>query len=255
MLAQIVEQTDGVPLFVEELTKAVLESGVLRERNGQLVLDRPLPALAIPTSLQASLMARLDRLAPARQIAQLGAAIGRRFSYELVSAVSGLPDEELLQALDRLVASELIFRRGTPPRAEYIFKHALVQDAAYSTMLRNRRQELHARIALELDAAGDAEPEVLAHHFTEARILNKAVDYWIEAGCRAARRSANTEAITHLTRGLETLGGLPDTPERARRELQLQLALGPAIMATQRLECPGSGAGLSPRQGTLRAIE
>jgi predicted ATPase/class 3 adenylate cyclase len=240
VLAHIVEQTDGVPLFVEELTKAVLESGVLRERDGQLFLNRPLPALAIPTSLQASLMARLDRLAPARQVAQLGAAIGRRFSYELVSAVSGLPAEELQQALDRLVASELIFRRGTPPRAEYIFKHALVQDAAYSTMLRNRRQELHARIAQQLDAAGDAEPEVLAHHFTEARILDKAVDCWLEAGRRAARRSANTEAITHLARGLETLGGLPDTPERAQRELQLQLALGPAIMATQGWNAPAA---------------
>jgi predicted ATPase/class 3 adenylate cyclase len=238
IVAQIVERTDGVPLYVEELTKTVLESGLLRERDGHYVLDRPLPALAIPTSLQASLMARLDRLAPARQMAQIGAAIGRQFSYELARAVSLLPDGELQEALDRLVASELIFRRGTPPRAEYIFKHALVQDAAYSTMLRPRRRQLHVRIAEALEQRGGSEPEVLAHHFTEAGQLEKAVNYWLEAGCRAARRSANIEAITHLTRGIDVLGGLPDTPAQARQELGLQLALGPALMATRGWNAP-----------------
>jgi predicted ATPase/class 3 adenylate cyclase len=233
IVTQIVERTDGVPLFIEELTKTVLESGLLREQHGHYVLDRPFPARAIPTSLHASLMARLDRLAPARQIAQIGAAIGRQFSYELVRAVSLLPDDELQKALDRLAASELIFSRGTVPRAEYIFKHALVQDAAYSTMLRPRRQELHTRIGEALEQSGDAEPEVLAHHFTEAGSLEKAADYWLEAGRRAARRSANIEAITHLTKGIDTLAGLPDTPARARQELSLQLALGPALMATR----------------------
>jgi predicted ATPase len=238
IVAQIVERADGVPLFVEELTKTVLESGLLREHDGRYVLEGPLPALAIPTSLQASLMARLDRLAPARQMAQIGAAIGRQFSHEMVRAVSLLPHDELQEALDRLVASELIFRRGTPPRAEYIFKHALVQDAAYSTMLRPRRQELHLRIAHALEQRGNAEPEMLAHHFSEARHLEKAVDYWLEAGRRAARRSANIEAITHLTKGIDTLGGLPETPERARQELSLQLALGPALMATRGWNAP-----------------
>ena len=258
IVAQIVERTDGVPLFVEELTKTVLESGLLRERDGHYVLDRPLPALAIPTSLQASLMARLDRLAPARHMAQIGAAIGRQFSYELARAVSLLPEHELQEALDRLVASELIFRRGTPPRAEYIFKHALVQDAAYSTMLRPRRQQLHVRIAEALERRGGAEPEVLAHHFTEAGQLEKAVDYWLEAGRRAARRSANIEAITHLTRGIDVLYGLPDTPARARQELSLQLALGPALMATRGWNAPeaekayGRAQELSKRLGNDR---
>jgi predicted ATPase/class 3 adenylate cyclase len=248
IVAQIIERTDGVPLFIEELTKMVLESGLLRERDGRYFLDRPLRALAIPTSLQASLMARLDRLAPARQMAQIGAAIGRQFSHELVHAVSLLPDNELKEALDRLVASGLIFRRGTPPRAEYIFKHALVQDAAYSTMLRPRRQELHLRIAQALEQRGDAEPEVLAHHYTEALHLERAVDYWLEAGRRAARRSANIEAITHLTKGIDTLGGSPDTPERAQQELSLQLALGPALMATRGWNAPEAERAYSRAQ-------
>jgi predicted ATPase len=169
-----------------------------------------------------------------------------------------LPDCELQEALDRLVASELIFRRGTPPRAEYIFKHALVQDAAYSTMLRPRRQQLHVRIAEALEQRGGSEPEVLAHHFTEAGQLEKAVNYWLEAGCRAARRSANIEAITHLTKGIDVLGGLPDTPARARQELGLQLALGPALMATRGWNAPEAenayrrAQGLSERVGDDR---
>jgi predicted ATPase len=148
---QIAERTDGVPLFIEELTKSVLESGLLREVEDRYVLDGALPPFAIPTSLHDSLMARLDRLAPARQVAQIGAAIGRRFSHELLSLVSRLPEDSLRRALDQLVDSELVFRRGAPPRADYIFKHALVQDATYSTMLRGRRQDLHARIATVLE--------------------------------------------------------------------------------------------------------
>jgi predicted ATPase len=249
IIAQIVERTDGVPLFVEELTKTVLESGMVDERN------RRLSPLSIPASLQASLMARLDRLAPARQVAQIGAAIGRQFSHELALAVSRLPEVELQEALDRLVASELIFRRGTPPRAEYIFKHALVQDVAYSTMLRQRRQELHTRIAHALEERGDAEPEVLAHHFTEAHAFDRAVDCWLKAGRSAAQRSANAEAIVHLTKGIETIGALSDTPERARRELELQLALGPALLATRGWNTPEANSAYGRAQELSRQLD
>ena len=248
IIAQIVERTDGVPLFVEELTKTVLESGLLDERNRRLF------PLSIPASLQASLLARLDRLAPARQVAQIGAAIGRQFSYELALAVSRLPEPELQQALDQLVAAELIFRRGVPPRAEYTFKHALVQDVAYSTMLRQRRRELHTRIALALEAAGGAEPELLAHHFTEARDLERAVHYWLEAGRNAAQRSANSEAIVHLTRGIETVRALPDSAERARQELELQLALGPALLATRGWNTPEADSAYARAQELSRQL-
>jgi predicted ATPase len=232
VISQIVERTDGVPLFVEELTKTVLESGFVADRDGRR------SPLMIPASLQDSLMARLDRLAPARQVAQIGAAIGRSFSYELTRTVSQLPEAELQQGLDRLVASELIFRRGTPPRADYVFKHALVQDVAYATMLRPRRQELHTRIAHALEHSGNGESEVLAHHYTEAQDLDRAAEHWLQAGRAAARRSANVEAIVHLTRGIRLLGGLAATEERARAELELQLALGPALMATRGWNAP-----------------
>jgi class 3 adenylate cyclase/predicted ATPase len=238
IVAQIVDRTDGVPLFVEELTKTVLESGCLREENGGFALDGPLPPLAIPTSLHGSLMARLDRLGPAKQIAQFGAAIGRQFSHELLEAIAQLPGAELGEGLDQLVGSELVFRRGVPPRADYVFKHALVQDAAYSTLLRTRRQELHARIAAVLEVGHDIAPEMLAHHFGEAGAAEKAAHHWLEAGRRALRRSATTEAITHLTKGLGALTGRPDSDERARSELKLQLALGPALSATRGWNAP-----------------
>ena len=231
MIEQIVSRTDGVPLFVEELTKSVLESGLAEDDSGRSLL-------AIPASLHDSLMARLDRLAPARQVAQIGAAIGRTFSHELARAVSGLSDEEFQQALDRLVASELVFRRGSPPRVDYVFKHALVQDVAYSTMLRPRRQELHARIARALEQSDDAVPELLAHHWAEALEFDKAVEYLLQAGRVAAQRSANAEAIVHLTKGIRALKELPATAERARAELDLQLALGPALMATRGWNAP-----------------
>ena len=238
IVAQIVDRTDGVPLFVEELTKTVLESGVLHEHQGRFVSNGTLPPLAVPNSLHGSLLARLDRLGPAKQIAQFGAAIGREFPHELVATVSQMPEAQLGEALDQLVNSELVFRRGLPPRADYIFKHALVQDAAYSTLLRTRRQELHARIAAALELGQSIAPEMLAHHFGEAGEAKKSADYWLEAGRRALRRSANTEAITHLTKGLAALTELPKSEEAARSELDLQLSLGPALSATRGWSAP-----------------
>jgi predicted ATPase len=237
IVAQIVDRTDGVPLFVEELTKTVLESGLLREQNGRFVSDALSP-LAVPTSLHGSLMARLDRLGPAKQVAQFGAAIGRQFSHELVAAVARLPEAQLSEALDQLVGSELVFRRGFAPHADYVFKHALVQDAAYSTLLRTRRQELHARIAAVLELGHGIAPEMLAHHFGEAGEAEKAARCWLEAGRRALRRSANTEAITHLTKGLATLTGLPESDEAYWNELKMQLLLGPALSATRGWSAP-----------------
>jgi predicted ATPase len=238
IVAQIVDRTDGVPLFVEELTKTVLESGVLTEPNGSLVSDSALPPLVVPTSLHGSLLARLDRLGPAKQIAQFGAAIGREFSHQLVAAVAQISDAHLGEALDQLVSSELVLRRGFPPHAKYVFKHALVQDAAYSTLLRARRQELHARIAAALEGEQGIAPEMLAHHFGEAGEARKCADYLLEAGRRALRRSANTEAITHLTKGLAALTGIPNTEETVRSELEMQLSLGPALSATRGWSAP-----------------
>jgi class 3 adenylate cyclase/predicted ATPase len=237
VLGQIVAKTDGVPLFVEELTKTVLESGLLREEADRYTLAGPLAPLAIPATLYDSLMARLDRLAPVREVAQVGAVIGREFGHELLAAVVPLPNDELAHALAELVDSELVFRRGTPPHAVYTFKHALVQDAAYASLLRGKRQQLHGRIAAVLEGrfpeAAEAEPELLARHFAEAGIGPQAIAYLRKAGERAAERSAYAEAIGHLKQGLELLQALPDGPERILQELDLQLALGAALMATR----------------------
>jgi predicted ATPase/class 3 adenylate cyclase len=237
VMNQILARTDGVPLFVEELTKTVLETGLLQERDGHYVLNRPLPSMAIPTTLHASLMARLDRLAPVREVAQIGAVVGREFSYELLNAVAGLPIERLEEALDQLVRSELIFRRGEVPHAVYTFKHTLVRDAAYSGLLKSRRAEVHAVIAdafeQQFPEIVEAQPETLAHHLTEAGLFEKAMGYWLQAGKKAAMRSANLEAIAHSQRGIEALGHLADGAEKDRLELDFQLALGPCLIAIQ----------------------
>jgi predicted ATPase/class 3 adenylate cyclase len=237
VLGQIVAKTDGVPLFVEELTKTVLESGLLRDEGDRYELAGPLPPLAIPATLHDSLMARLDRLAPIKDVAQTAAVIGREFSHDLLAAVSPLPPPELDTALDQFVGAELIFRRGMPPEAVYSFKHALVQDAAYQSLLKSKRQQLHRAIAQRLQehfpGVRDAHPEVLAHHYTRAGLAEQAVAYWLIAGKRAGQRSANLEAIAHLTAGLEILTALPETPERARLELPLQMALGAPLIATK----------------------
>jgi predicted ATPase len=240
--AQIIDRTDGVPLFVEELTKAVVESGILTDTGNRFNAAGPVVPLAVPASLQASLLARLDRLAPAREVAQIGAALGRQFSHELLSAVAPMPPAQLDEALWQLVASELVYRRGTPPDAEYTFKHALVQDAAYSTLLRGRRQHLHTRIAVALEerfpGTVESQPELLAHHCTEAGLSAMAVRYWQRAGERATQRSALVEAIAHLTKGLETLKTLPETPEHTQQALTLYTALGAALVMAKGLGVP-----------------
>jgi class 3 adenylate cyclase/predicted ATPase len=237
VLEQIVARTDGVPLFVEELTKTVLESGLLTDAGDRYEIAAPLPALAIPATLHDSLMARLDRLGPVKELAQTAAVIGREFSHALVAAVADRPEQELQTALDRLVSSELVFRRGVSHEATYSFKHALVQDAAYQSLLKSRRRQLHARIARVLEErfpeAAEMEPELLAHHCTEAGFTQQAVDYWHKAGQVAIARSAHAEAIAHLTRGLDLLTRLLDGADHRRRELDLQLALGRALIAAK----------------------
>ena len=221
MLAEIAARTDGVPLFIEELTKAVLEAA----------------GTAVPASLHASLMARLDRVAGVKEVAQVAACIGREFAYPLLAAVSPSPEAELQTALDRLAAAELVFSRGSPPEASYTFKHALVRDAAHDSLLKTQRQQLHARIASVLEQSFPetvgAEPEVLAQHCTEAGLIERAVEYWQRAGQQALARSATAEAVAQLTKGLDLLAGLPDGAERRRRELGLQLGLGPALIAAK----------------------
>jgi predicted ATPase len=228
---QIADRTDGVPLFVEELTKSVLESG--------------LQVVAIPTTLHDSLMARLDRMASVRRVAQIGAAIGREFVYGLVRAVSDVPEHELRIALDRLVASELVSQRGSPPEAVYTFKHALVQGAAHDSLLRSTRQQLHARIAEALGARFpemmDSQPELFARHYAEARLVEQSVAYWDKAGRRSAARSAMVEAAAQFRKALDQLALLPETRERQRQELQLQSALGVALVAVKGFAAPETG--------------
>jgi class 3 adenylate cyclase/predicted ATPase len=245
VLEQIVSRTDGVPLFIEELTKAVVESGLLQDAGGRLELTGPLPPRAIPTTLYDSLMARLDRFAPVKEVAQIGAVFGREFSYQLLAAVIDIPAAQLDQALGQLVASELVFQRGTPPEAMYSFKHALVQDTAYQSLLRSKRHQLHAKIARMMEERfpeiAEARPELLAHHFTEAGLASQAIVYRQRAGERDLERSAYAEAISQLKQGLELLEALPDRPERVRQELSLRLALGSALTATRGYADPEVG--------------
>jgi class 3 adenylate cyclase/predicted ATPase len=239
---QIVDRTDGIPLFIEELTKAVVESGVLTDAGDHYTVAGPSPPPAIPTSLHASLLARLDRLAPTREVAQIAAALGRQFSHELISAVAPMPQHQVDDALGQLVGAELMFRRGTPPDAEYAFKHALVQDAAYSTLLRGRRQHIHARIAATLESQFPetvaAHPQLIARHCAEAGLNEKAIGYRLKAGQREVARSAMTEAVAQLQKGLDLLATLPDNPWRVQHELDLQIVLGRALMATRGYSAP-----------------
>jgi class 3 adenylate cyclase/tetratricopeptide (TPR) repeat protein len=237
VMKQVIAKTDGNPLFVEELTKAVLEAGILVEDARSYRLDGPLPPLAIPATLQDSLMTRLDRLASGKDICQIAAVIGREFSYSLLRALVGRDETVLKGALAQLEQAELVFRRGEPPDSVYSFKHALVRDAAYESLLRSRRHQLHGQIARVLEQRFadimQSQPELVAYHFTEAGLFDHAIDYWLKAGNLALSRSANAEAVRHLRQGIELIQSHAPSDERVRKELDFFLALGPAVAATE----------------------
>jgi len=241
----IAERTDGIPLFVEEMTKALLEAGSDADSE-KVTAAVPPPARPVPASLHASLMARLDRLGPAKEVAQIGAALGRGFSYSLLAAVVRQPEAELESSLDRLVAAGLLFRQGETSGATYLFKHALVQDVAYSTLLRNPRRALHGRIAESLETRfpeiGEREPELLARHCTEAGLIEKAAALWGKAGRRSLERSALVEAAEHLTRALAQICALPITPALRREQIQLQVAIITPLMHVKGYAAPETKA-------------
>ena len=249
VVEQVVAKTDGVPLFVEELTKMVLESGLLQEHEERYELTGPLPPLAIPTTLHDSLMARLDRLAAVKALAQLGATLGREFSYALLQAVSPWDEGTLRRGLHQLVAAEFLYQQGLPPQATYPFKHALIQETAYQSLLRSTRQQYHQRIAQVLEErfpeTAETQPELLAHHYTEAGLREQAVGYWQRAGQRASDRSAHLEAVSHFTTGIELLKTLPETPAHTQHALTL---VSPSARPAddQRAGSARGGAGLHP---------
>ena len=235
ILQQLVDKTDGVPLYIEEMTKALLESGHLRERDRYYELTGAVSSLAIPATLQDSLMARLDRLITAKAVAQYGSVIGRQFSYALLQAVSSLDETMLQHELSRLVEAELLYQRGLLPHAIYIFKHALIRDSAYESLLRSTRQQYHQKIAQTLEEQFpetiENQPELLAYHYTEASLNEQAVTYWYQAGQRVIKHLAHREAIAYLDKGLELLKTLPDNASRLHQELRVLTALGPALIA------------------------
>ena len=242
VLEAILSKTDGVPLFIEELTKMVLESGLLRNAGDRYITVGPLPHLAIPTTLYDSLMARLDRLSPIKEVAQIGAAIGREFTYRLLAAITPISSIALQSALEQLTLAGLIFSRGEPPDSTYTFKHALLQDAAYASLLRGRRQELHRHIADALEnqfaELSEAEPQLMAHHMAQAGLTEKAVNYLQKAGQRANESSANVEAIGHLKLALELLKSLPEDSEHKRKALELHVMLAQAMIAGRGYAAP-----------------
>ena len=239
---QIATKSDGVPLFVEELTRMVVESDLLREVDGSYELSGPLPPLAIPSTLQDSLTARLDRLSLVGESVQLAAVLGREFSYELIRAVSPLDDAALARDLGQLVTSEFLYKRGAPPESSYIFKHALIQDAAFNSLLISRRKQYHQQVAQALEEQfGDTaktQPELLAYHYTEAGCHEQAISFWQRAGQRAREGSAHGEAIAHLTKGLEILAALPQTPERDQQDLTFHVSLGNSLALTRGWAAP-----------------
>ncbi len=254
----IIERTDGIPLFVEEMTKAVLEA------EGEGAAERtaaaiPSPALAVPASLHASLMARLDRLGSAKEVAQIGSVIGREFSHALLAAVVRKPEAELGSALDRLIAAGLLFRQGVPPHASYLFKHALVQDAAYGTLLRDPRRALHARIAETLESQfveiAESQPELLARHCTEAGLIEKAAGLWAKAGNRSLARSALVEGVEQLTRALTHIATLPGTPALRSEQINLQVALITPLMHVKGHAAPETGAAAERARSLIEEAE
>jgi class 3 adenylate cyclase/predicted ATPase len=245
VVEQIVAKADGVPLYVEELTKTILESEFLREEGDRYTLAGALSDFAIPATLQDSLMARLDRLPTLREVAQLGAVLGREFAYEMLQSLTPLEEPALRDGLGRLVEDELLYQRGRPPRARYIFKHALIRDAAYHSLLRRTRQQYHRQVAALMEErfpeSVTAHPELVAHHYTEAGCTEEAIAYWWQAGQNARSRSANVEAVTHFEKALELLSQLPETPERHERELEIQMALGAVLVPARGFADPGVG--------------
>ena len=246
LMAEVASKTDGIPLFVEEFTKMVVESNWLQETDGHYELTGPLPMLSIPSTLQDSLMARLDRLATAKAVAQLGATIGREFSYALIAAIAPSGEATLREGLQQLVAAELVYQRGLPPDAHYQFKHALIQDTAYQSLLKRTRQEYHQQIAQVLEQqfaeVAETQPELLAQHYTEAGLTEQAIGYWQKAGQRASERSAHQETLSHVTTGLSLLQTLPETLARQQQELPLQLTLGSAALIVRGHAAPEVGA-------------
>jgi predicted ATPase len=242
VVTQIVAKTDGVPLFVEELTRMVLESGLLQEQEERYVLTGPLPPLAIPATLHDSLLARLDRLATVKGLVQLGATLGREFSYALLQAVAPWEEATVQRGLQQLVAAEFLYQRGLPPQAIYTFKHALIQDAAYQSLLKSTRQQYHQRIAQVLEThfpeIVTTQPELLAHHCTEAGLIEQAIPYWQQAGQRASKSSAHVEAVSHFTTGIELLKPLPETSERLQHAVTLSIGLGTALRMTKGQAAP-----------------
>jgi class 3 adenylate cyclase/predicted ATPase len=244
VVEEIVVRTDGVPLFVEELTNATIEART-SEAAREVVTAVPSAAAAIPATLHASLIARLDRLGPAKDVARLAAAIGREFSYELLAAVAGFAEKELSAALERLTSAGLLFREGIPPHATFLFKHALVRDAAYGMLLREARRDLHARIGTKLEEVfpdvAEGQPDLLAHHFAEGAQPEKGVEYWLKAGKQAVSRATMTEALSHLNKGLTLLSSMPDTAWRRQNELTLLIAIASALIATLGPSAPAVG--------------
>ena len=258
VMTEIVERTDGIPLFVEEMTKAVLEAES-EDAARRTVAAVPSPALAVPASLQASLMARLDRLGPAKEVAQTGAAIGREFSHALLASVARQQEAELGSALGRLIAAGLLSRQGVPPHAIYLFKHALVQDAAYGTLLREPRRALHARIAQALESQfaeiAENQPELLARHFTEAGLIEKAADLWGKAGQQSVARSALIEGVAQLRKALRQIATLPTTPVLRREEIKLQVALASALFHVKGYTSPETIAAFERADALIEQAE
>ena len=257
VLEDILERADGIPLFVEEITKAVLEAG--DQGAEQAISAIPSPSMLVPATLQASLMARLDRLGSAKAIAQIGAVAGREFSHTLLAAVARRPEVELQSALDRLTDAGLLFRQGIPPHATYLFKHALIQDAAYGSLLRDAKRALHARIAETLESQfveiAESQPELLAKHLTEAGLTEKAVSYWSKAGQRSLGRSALAEAVEQLTRAIDLIAALPGTAELRREQIKLQVALANALMHTKGYATLETKAALGQARSLIEKAE
>jgi predicted ATPase len=242
LIRNVVAETDGVPLYVEEFMRNVLESDLLQEGNHEYTLGGSIPKLAIPSTLQDSLMARLDRLGSFKEVAQLASVLGREFSYELLAGISPLDAPLLDRGLAQLVGAELLYQRGVPPRAVYSFKHALIQETAYQSLLKSKRQGYHARVAQTLEdnfpERVSSHPEEVARHYKEAGFIEQAVAYYQRAGELASERSAHAEAIGHLTSGIKLISGLPESPGRNQQELLLQVTLGALLQLAQGYASP-----------------